>query len=80
MVAGVKVPALRFVGDYALTFDDSEDLIGRMNMRPGSGAVVKEDGNYLEFAALVFRHQVMHVNRSLEVFGVRGSSDRFVRL
>jgi len=80
VVAGVKVPALRFVCDYALTFDDSEDLIGRMNMGPGSSAVVEEDGNDLQFAALLFRHQVMHVNRPLEVFGVRGSSDGSVGL
>jgi len=78
VVAGVKVPVLRFVGDYALAFDDGENLIGRMNMRPGSGAVVEEDGNYLQFLALLFRHQVMHVDRSLEVFGVPGSSDGFV--
>ena len=80
MVARMKVPALRFVGDYALTFDDSEDLVGRVNMRPGAGAVVEEDGDDLQFAALLFRHQVMHVNRSLEVFGVRGSSARPVGL
>ena len=80
MVPGVKVLALRLVADYALTFDDGQDLIGRVNMRPGSGSIVEEDGDYLQFPALLFRDQVMHVNRSLEMFGVRRPSDRSVGL
>ena len=80
MVPWMKMLALRLVCYYALTFDDGEDLIGRMNMRSGAGAIVEEDGNDLQFLALLFRDQVVHVNRPLEMFGVRGSSDRSVGL
>ena len=80
MIAGMKMLALRLVCYYALTFDDGQDLIRRMNMRSGSGAIVEENGNDLQFLALLFRDQVMHVNRSLEMLGVRGSSDGSVGL
>jgi hypothetical protein len=49
-------------------------------MRSGAGAIVEEDGNDLQFLALLFRDQVVHVNRPLEMFGVRWSSDRSVGL
>lgn len=80
VVPGMKVHTLRLVGYYAFTLNDGQDLIGGMDMRSGSGAIVEEDGNDLQFPALLFRDQVMHVNRPLEVFRVRESSDRSVGL
>ena len=80
VVSGVKVLALRFVGYDALTLNDGQNLVGRMDMGPGSGAIVEEDGNDLQFLALLFRDQVMHVNRPLEMFRVREPGDGSVGL
>ena len=80
MIPGVQVPSFRLIGYDAFPFNHCEDLIGGMDMRSGAGAIIEEDGDDFEFLALLFRDQVMHVNRSLEVFRVRGSSDGSVWL
>ena len=80
MIPGVQVPSFRLIGDDAFPFNYCEDLIGGMDMRPGAGSIIEEDGDDFEFLALLFGDQVMHVNRSLEVFRVRGSSDGSVWL
>ena len=80
MISGMQAPVLSLAGDYALSFDDSQHLIGRMDMRSGPRALIEEDRNDFQFPTVLFRNQVMHVNHTLEMFRVRGSGDSFVGL
>ena len=70
MISRVKMPPLRLVGHDACAFHASQHLIGRVDVRFGSGSVFEEDCEELKVLALFASDQVVHVNRTLEVFGV----------
>jgi hypothetical protein len=72
MLTRMKVIPFGFVSHDARAFDDSQYLVGGMNVWPSARSVFEEDGNNLEFFALVASHKVMHVNRPLKVLGIGG--------
>ena len=82
VLAGGELVAACFVGHDAGAFYDGEHLVGGVRVRPGTGAVLEEDGGQGDFLAVGGPYELLGVDAALEVLGggggLRGGCGRVV--
>jgi hypothetical protein len=73
MFTRFKLSSLGFIGDDTLSFNDGQQLIGRVYVRFRACSVFEEDCDYLKILTLIPSHEMMHVYLAFEVFRIGGT-------